>query len=46
MYPYFIKCVQHLEPADMCNRLEMYCWINSNPHMIRNILFTEEAHTR
>jgi hypothetical protein len=46
MYLYHVQCIQHLEPADMCNQLELCCWINSNPHMIRNILFTKEAHTR
>jgi len=44
MYPYLIQCIQHLEPADMCK--ELCFWINSNPHMIRNSLFTEEAHAR
>jgi len=39
-----IQRIQHLETADMCSRLEMCRWINSNSHMIRNILFTEEAH--
>jgi hypothetical protein len=33
-----------LEPADMCSRLELCRWINYNSHMIRNILFTNEAH--
>ena len=28
----------------MCSRLELCRWINSNSHMIRNILFTDEAH--
>jgi len=28
----------------MCSRLEMCPWINSNPHVIRNIFFTDEAH--
>jgi len=46
MYPYLIQRIQHLEPADMFNQLELCCRINSNPHMIHNILFTEEAHTR
>ena len=44
MYPYHIQPIQHLEPADVCNQLELCCWINSNPHMILNILFTDEAH--
>ena len=44
MYPYYIQHIQQLEPADMCSQLELCCWINSNPHMIHNILFTDEAH--
>jgi hypothetical protein len=44
MYPYHIQRVQHLEPADMCSRLDLCRWINSNPRVIRNVLFTDEAH--
>ena len=44
LYPYHIQRIHHLEPADMCSRLELCHWINSNPHMIRNILFNGEAH--
>ena len=44
MYPYHIQRIQHLETADMCSRLELCRWINSNFRMIRNILFTDEAH--
>ena len=43
MYPYHIQRVQHLEPADMCSRLVLCRWINSNPRVIRNVLFTDEA---
>jgi len=43
-YPYHIHSIQHLEPVDMCSQLEMCRWINSNAHMIRNILFTGKAH--
>jgi hypothetical protein len=44
MYPYHIQRVQHLEPADMCSRLDLCRWINSNPRVIRNVSFTDEAH--
>ena len=44
LYPYHIQRVQHLEPADMCSRLDLCRWINSNPRVIRNVLFTDEAH--
>jgi len=44
MYPYHIQRIQCLEPADMCSQFELCRWINSNSHMIRNILFTDEAH--
>ena len=46
MYPYHIQRIQRLEPTDMCSRLELCRWINSNPHTIRNILFIDEADTR
>jgi hypothetical protein len=46
IYPYHIQRIQHIEPADTCNRLELCRWINSNPHMIGNILFTDAVHTR
>ena len=38
-----IQRIQHLETADMCSLLELCRWINSDSHMIRNILFTDEA---
>ena len=44
MYPYHTQHIQHLEPADICSRLELCHWINSNLHMICNILFTNKAH--
>jgi hypothetical protein len=44
LYPYHIQRVQHLEPADMCSRLDLCRWINSNPRVIRNVLFTDKAH--
>ena len=28
----------------MCSRLDLCRWINSNPRVIRNVLFTDEAH--
>jgi len=39
-----IQRIQYLEPADMCSRLELCRWFKSNSLMIRNILFTDEAH--
>jgi hypothetical protein len=45
MYPYRIQRIQHLEPADMCSRLELCRWIIANPHMIHNIsFFSDVAH--
>jgi len=44
MFPYHIQRFQLLEPADICSRLELCCWIDFNSHMFRNILFTDEAH--
>jgi len=34
----------HLELVDICSQLELCRWIKSNPYIIRNILFTDEAH--
>ena len=39
-----IQRIQHLEPADLCSRLEFWRWINSKPQRICNNLFTDEAH--
>ena len=44
MDPYHIQRIHHLKPADMCSLLQLFCWINSNPYMIRYILFTNKAH--
>jgi len=44
MYPHHIQRIKHLEPADMCSRLDLSRWINSNTHTIHNILFTDEIH--
>ena len=44
MYPYQIQRMQHLEPAAMCSRLKLCRWINSDPHMIRNIFSMDPAH--
>jgi len=43
MDPYHIQRNHHLKPADICSCLELCRWINSNPYMIRNILFTNKA---
>jgi len=34
MYSYHIQRFQHLEPADMCSRLELCFWINYNSHIV------------
>jgi phosphosulfolactate synthase (CoM biosynthesis protein A) len=39
MYPYHIKRIQHLEPSDMCSRLELCRWIHSNPQKVRFVTF-------
>jgi hypothetical protein len=44
MYLYHIKHVHHLDPADMCSWLDLCHWINSNPRVIRNVLFTNKVH--
>ena len=44
MYPHHIQHIHHLEPVDTCSQLELCRWINSNPHMILNILFIDKAH--
>jgi len=44
IYTYHIRLIQNLELAGMYSLLELCCRINSNPHMIRNILFNDKAH--
>jgi hypothetical protein len=39
-----IQRIQHLEPADICSLFELCHWINSSSHMIRYMLFTDDAH--
>jgi len=39
MYPYHIQRIQQLESADMCSRLELWRWINSNPHTVWFVTF-------
>jgi len=44
LHPFYIQRIQYLEPADVGSRLDFCHWINSNPHMIRNIFFNDETH--
>jgi hypothetical protein len=39
LYPYHIQCIQHFEPVDMCSRLELCRWINTNPHTAQFVTF-------
>ena len=43
MYPYHIQHIQHLEPADMCSRLELCRGTNANPHKMRNNFFFRDG---
>ena len=43
LYPYHDQTVQHLEPGDNVQRMELCDWIQANPELLGVILFTDEA---
>jgi hypothetical protein len=42
-YPFHHQTVQHLEPGDHAQRLNLCHWIQAHPEMLGVILFTDEA---
>jgi len=43
LYPYHDQRLQHLEPGDHAQRMDLCHWINAHPELLNVILFTDEA---
>ena len=43
LYPYHDQMVQHLEPGDHAQRMDLCHWIKAHPRLLSVILFTDEA---
>src|SRR5215471_20859338 len=43
LYPYHDQRVQHLEPGDHAQRMDLCHWIKAHPELFRVILFSDEA---
>jgi len=43
LYPYHDQRVQHLEPGDHAQRLDLCHWTTAHPELLSVILFTDEA---
>ena len=43
LYPYHDHRLQHLEPEDPAQRMDLCQWITPRPQMLSVILFTDEA---
>jgi len=43
LYPYHDQRVQHLEPSDHAQRLDLCHWVTARPELLSVILFTDEA---
>ena len=43
LYPYHDQRVQHLEPGDHVQRMDLCRWITAHPELLSVILFTDEA---
>jgi len=43
LYPYHDQRVQHLEPGDHAQRMDVCHWIKAHPEMLSVILFSDEA---
>jgi len=42
LYPYHDQRVQHLEPGDHAQRMDLCHWIKAHPELLGVILFTDE----
>ena len=42
-YPYHDQSVQHLEPGDRAQRMDLCHWVRDHPEILSVILFTEDA---
>ena len=43
LYPYHDQRVQHLEPGDHAQRMDLCHWMKANPELLSVILFSDEA---
>jgi len=43
LYPYHDQRVQHLEPGDHAQHLDLCQWVTAHPELSSVILFTDEA---
>ena len=43
LYPYHDQRVQHLEPGDPAQRMDLCNWIKAHPELLSVILFSDEA---
>jgi len=43
LHPYHHHRLQHLEPGDPAQRMDLYHWITAHPQLLSVILFTDEA---
>ena len=43
LYPYHDHMVQHLEPGDHAQRMDLCHWMTAHPGLLSVILFTDEA---
>jgi len=43
LHPYHDHSVQHLEPGDPAQRMDLCRWITAHPELLSIILFTDEA---
>jgi len=43
LYPYHDQRVQHLEPGDNAQRMDLCHWIKAHPELLSVILFSDEA---
>jgi len=43
LYPYHDQRVQHLEPGDHAQHMDLCRWITAHPELLSVILFTDEA---
>ena len=43
LYPYHDQSVQHLEPGDHAQRMDLCNWIKAHPELLSVILFSDEA---
>jgi hypothetical protein len=43
LHPYHVQRVQHLEPGDLAECMDLCNWIKAPPQLLRTVLFIDEA---